>query len=217
MEGILYMKNYRTIKQDGQLEVTIKKSRFICHLKRTETEAQAQQFIDSLKKEHWKANHNCSAYLIGENNDIQRMSDDGEPSGTAGLPMLDVLKKKELKNVTVVVTRYFGGVKLGASGLIRAYGNTTKEAIDSVGVVERQLQQFVDLTVSYPMSGKIQNQLYQTSYRLEDISYTDTVTFKCLVPVERMPFFYEEATEWTSGQGIYSEGPQAWIEVDVAE
>ncbi|WP_161878357.1 YigZ family protein [Alkalibacterium sp. MB6] len=211
------MKNYRTIKQDGQLEINIKKSRFICYLKRTETEEQAQLFIDSLKKEHWKANHNCSAYVIGENNEIQRMSDDGEPSGTAGLPMLDVLKKKDLRNVTAVVTRYFGGVKLGASGLIRAYGNTTKEAIDSVEVVERQLQQYIDLNVSYPMSGKIQNQLYQTSYRLEDTLYTDTVTFKCLVPVEHVPLFYEETTEWTSGQGKYSKGPQAWIEVDVAD
>src|SRR5699024_10541436 len=99
------MKNYRTIKEDGSFEITIKKSRFLCTLKRTETEEEAQVFIEALKKEHWKANHNCHAYMIGENDEIQRASDDGEPSGTAGLPMLEVLKKKELKNVTAIVTR----------------------------------------------------------------------------------------------------------------
>lgn len=209
------MKNYRTIKENGQYEVTIKKSRFICSLKRTETDEEAQAFIEGLKKEHWKANHNCHAYLIGENDDIQRASDDGEPSGTAGLPMLEVLKKKELKNVTAVVTRYFGGVKLGASGLIRAYGHTTKEAIDYIGVVEKQLHQFISLEVSYPMSGKIQNMLYQKPYRVEDIGYTDTVIFNCLIPVEEIEAFYEDTTEWTNAQGLYKKGQKAWIEVDV--
>lgn len=211
------MKNYRTIKEDGSFEITIKKSRFLCTLKRTETEDEAQEFIEALKKEHWKANHNCHAYMIGENDEIQRASDDGEPSGTAGLPMLEVLKKKELKNVTAIVTRYFGGVKLGAGGLIRAYGNTTKEAVDHVGVVERQLQQFISLEVSYPSSGKVQNLLHQENYRIEDIIYTDTVTFKCLIPVEQIEQFYADTTEWTSAQGTYEEGSKAWIEVDVED
>lgn len=211
------MKNYRTIKENGDYESVIKKSRFICSLKRTETEEEAQAFIEELKKEHWKANHNCHAYLIGEKDEIQRASDDGEPSGTAGVPMLEVLKKKELKNVTAVVTRYFGGIKLGASGLIRAYGHTTKEAIDYIGMVEKQLHQFIALEVSYPMSGKIQNMLYQESYRVEDIDYTDTVTFHCLIPIEQIEQFYDETTEWTSGQGEYEEGQKAWIEVDVSD
>ena len=211
------MRNFRTIKENSSYEVSIKKSRFICHLKRTETEEDAQRFIEDLKKEHWKANHNCHAYIIGENDDIQRASDDGEPSGTAGLPMLEVLKKKHLKNVTAVVTRYFGGVKLGASGLIRAYGHTTKEAIDEIGVVEKQLHQFIALEVSYPMSGKIQNLLYQKSYRVEDIDYTDTVTFNCLIPAEQIQSFYEETTEWTNAQASYKEGQKAWIEVDVTD
>lgn len=211
------MKNYRTIKEDGSFEISIKKSRFLCTLKRTETEEEAQVFIEALKKEHWKANHNCHAYMIGENDEIQRASDDGEPSGTAGLPMLEVLKKKELKNVTAIVTRYFGGVKLGAGGLIRAYGNTTKEAVDHVGVVERQLQQFISLEVSYPSSGKVQNLLHQENYRIEDIIYTDTVTFKCLIPVEQIEQFYTDTTEWTSAQGTYEKGSKAWIEVDVED
>ena len=113
--------SYQTIKEDGQSEIEIKKSRFICSLKRVTSEEEAKDFIQAIKKEHWKANHHCSAFVIGEKNEIQRSSDDGEPSGTAGIPMLEVLKKNELINVIAVVTRYFGGTKLGTGGLIRAY------------------------------------------------------------------------------------------------
>jgi len=111
---------YRTIRQDGETEIEIKKSRFICSLKRIQSEDEAKAFIQALKKEHWKANHHCSAYVLGENHEIQRSSDDGEPSGTAGVPILEVLKKNDLINMVAVVTRYFGGTKLGAGGLIRA-------------------------------------------------------------------------------------------------
>ena len=108
------LQKYRTIKEDNQHEVEIKKSRFICFLKRIETEEEAKAFIQQIKKEHWKANHNCSAFVLGDHHEIQRSSDDGEPSGTAGVPMLEVLKKNDLINVCAVVTRYFGGTKLGA-------------------------------------------------------------------------------------------------------
>ena len=120
-------------------EIVIQKSRFIAHITRVETEEAAQTFIQDIKKEHWNASHNCSAYLIGENNQIQKANDDGEPGGTAGVPMLEVLKKRDLKDTVVVVTRYFGGIKLGAGGLIRAYGKSTSEGINAVGVVERKL------------------------------------------------------------------------------
>jgi len=125
---------YLTIKEDGQSEIEIKKSRFICSLKRIKTEEEAKDFIQALKKEHWKANHNCSAFVLGEKNDIQRSSDDGEPSGTAGVPMLEVLKKNELINVVAVVTRYFGGTKLGAGGLIRAYSSAVSHALNEIGM-----------------------------------------------------------------------------------
>ncbi|MFN3365304.1 MAG: IMPACT family protein, partial [Exiguobacterium mexicanum] len=110
--------NY-TIKQDGEYEVVIQKSKFIAHFKRVTSEEEAQAFIQAIKKAHWNANHNCSAYIIGERNEFQKANDDGEPSGTAGLPMLEVLRKRELKDTVVVVTRYFGGIKLGGGGLIR--------------------------------------------------------------------------------------------------
>ena len=128
-------KPYLTIKENGEATIEIKKSEFICSLARTETEEEARAFIDEIKTKHRKATHNCFAYMIGLNDEIQRESDNGEPSGTAGVPILEVLKNLELHNVTAVVTRYFGGIKLGAGGLIRAYSNATSNAIEKVGVV----------------------------------------------------------------------------------
>src|SRR5690625_2171584 len=133
----------------------IQKSRFIGHIKRTETEEEAQEFIRQIKKEHSQATHNCSAYLIGEYDQIQKANDDGEPSGTAGIPMLEVLKKNELKDTTVVVTRYYGGIKLGAGGLIRAYSKSTSTALQENGIVERQLMKHIAVTVDYHLLGKI--------------------------------------------------------------
>lgn len=143
------MKAYKTIKEDGQTEIEIKKSRFICSVKRVETEDQARDFIQSLKKEHYKANHNCSAFILGENSEIKRSSDDGEPSGTAGIPILTVLENHELTKVAVVVTRYFGGIKLGAGGLIRAYAGAVAEAVKEIGLVEVKELEGIQLTLSY--------------------------------------------------------------------
>ena len=132
--------NYRTIKENGIVEEEIKKSRFICHLKRISSESEGRDFINKIKKEHYKANHSCSAMIVGEDSFIKRSSDDGEPSGTAGIPMLSVLEKQELTNVVAVVTRYFGGIKLGTGGLIRAYGGCVANAIKEIGRVEVKKQ-----------------------------------------------------------------------------
>ena len=121
-----------TIKDDVIFEEEIKKSRFICHLKRVTTEEAAREFINSIKKQHHKANHNVSAFTIGDHQEIQRSSDDGEPSGTAGVPMLEILKKRELTNLVAVVTRYFGGIKLGAGGLTRAYAGAAQAVVDQM-------------------------------------------------------------------------------------
>ncbi|WP_368317719.1 YigZ family protein, partial [Listeria monocytogenes] len=123
--------HYLTIHSDGKHEIIIEKSRFICHIKRDTTENEAHSFIQAIKKEHRHATHNCSAYIIGENDQFQKAHDDGEQSGTAGVPMLEVLKKKALKNGAAVVTRFFGGTKLGAGGLVRAYGSAVSEAIQA--------------------------------------------------------------------------------------
>src|SRR5690625_5200622 len=138
--------SYFTVKDEGSEQLIIQKSRFIGYVRRVETEETAQAFIQDIKKKHYDATHNCSAYIIGKHDHIQKANDDGEPGGTAGVPILEVLKKQQLKNTAVVVTRYFGGIKLGAGGLIRAYGNATTRAIQATGVVKRQLMQGFTVT-----------------------------------------------------------------------
>src|SRR5699024_3979768 len=171
------LSSYFTVKKEGSAEVMIKKSRFIGYVKRVETEEDAQAFIQSIKKKHHDATHNCSAYMVGEHDQIQKANDDGEPSGTAGIPILEVLKKKGLKDTAVVVTRYFGGIILGAGGLIRAYGGTTSEAIRQTGVVQRQLMQGFSVTVEYPLQGQLENSLRSSEHILENINYSDKVEF----------------------------------------
>lgn len=209
------MENYRTIKENGIDEVEIKKSKFICFLKRVDNEEEAIAFIDQIKKEHWKATHNCSAYTIGLNDEIQRANDDGEPSGTAGVPMLEILLKRELKNVVAVVTRYYGGIKLGAGGLIRAYGGSVNRAVDKVGIVERQLQQLIDLTVSYSQSGHVEHSLREANYTIQDISYAEEITYHCVVPLEEEEQFQKDIANWTSAEAKVEITNKAWIEVEV--
>lgn len=192
--------NY-TIKQDVEYEVIIQKSKFIAHFKRVVNEEEAQSFIQAIKKANWNANHNCSAYIIGERNEFQKANDDGEPSGTAGLPMLEVLRKRKLKDTVVVVTRYFGGIKLGGGGLIRAYGGTVSEGLDEIGIVERLPMQQITLTVDYGWIGKVENEIRQTSYLLDDIVYADQVTFHVSVPVEKTEDVMAWLVDLTNGQG----------------
>lgn len=142
---------YLTIAKDTAYEQTIKKSQFICSLSRVSSEEEAQQFIASVQTANKKATHNCFAYMIGDNDQIQRESDNGEPSGTAGIPILESLKLAKIHNVVAVVTRYFGGIKLGAGGLIRAYSNTTTEAIHQAGLVQRIKQAILKITVTYAL------------------------------------------------------------------
>ncbi|HLR92057.1 MAG TPA: YigZ family protein, partial [Atopostipes sp.] len=151
------------------------------------------------------------------NDEIQRAHDDGEPSGTAGVPMLEIFLKRELKNVAAVVTRYFGGVKLGAGGLIRAYGGAVNDAVNAIGVVERQLQQLIDVTVSYSQSGKVENALREANYTIQDITYAENITYHCVVPIEQEERFIEDITNWTSAQAEVESGQKAWIEVPVDE
>lgn len=210
------LKKYRTIEKDGLYELEIKKSRFICHAKRVSNEDEALEFISTIKKEHNKANHNCSAYMIGDHDEIQRAHDDGEPSGTAGVPMLEVLKKRELKNVAVVVTRYFGGVKLGAGGLIRAYGNAVSKTLEEIGLVEGTLQIEIQATIEYPLLGKVENQLRGSTYTIKEILYTDKVTVICLVNEEEKKRFYADMIEWVSDQVTFQEGSTSYYESKIS-
>ncbi|MBM7661602.1 putative YigZ family protein [Bacillus mesophilus] len=204
--------SYKTVQGYGHNEIHIQKSRFICYVNRATTEEEAQGFIQEIKKQHRDANHNCSAYLIGENNQIQKANDDGEPSGTAGVPMLEVLKKKDLKDTVVVVTRYFGGIKLGAGGLIRAYGSATSEGINFVGIVERKLMRVMSVKVDYTWVGKIENELRSSEYQLKDTHYTDIVEFEIYVEESQTDSFSKWMVEMTNGQGVILNGVLEYLE-----
>lgn len=166
---------YRTIRQDGQAQEEIKKSRFICHAKRVYSEEEARDFIAAIKKEHYKATHNCSAFIVGEKSEIKRTSDDGEPSGTAGVPMLGVMENHQLTNVCFVVTRYFGGIKLGAGGLIRAYAGSVALAIKEIGLIEIKEQVGLRLKMSYSQYQNFDNFLKAEDLIEFDTEFTDLV------------------------------------------
>ncbi|MEK4305982.1 YigZ family protein [Oceanobacillus sp. M60] len=212
------LSTYYTVNKQGTDEITIQKSRFIANVKRVESEEEAQEFIQSIKKEHRDATHNCSAYIIGETDYIQKANDDGEPSGTAGVPMLEVLKKKGLKDTAVVVTRYFGGIKLGAGGLIRAYGSATTQGIQTTGIVRRELMQGVSVTVEYTLLGKLENEIHQQSkYLLEDIHYLENVAFIIYVKTEETDTFQDWITEMTNAQAAFELLGQKYVDIDVED
>ncbi len=207
------LKRYFTVEGYGETEIEINRSRFIGYVQRTESEEEAQAFIASIKKKHWDATHNCSAYLIGENDQIQKADDDGEPSGTAGKPILEVLKKNKVKDTVVVVTRYFGGVKLGAGGLIRAYGKGASAALKAGNMVERVLHDTLLFGIDYTFLGKVENELRgREEYRIENIAYLDTVTVTVLVESEKEAPLIEWMKDVTSGQVKISPGDPKYIE-----
>lgn len=203
---------YYTVKGPDENEIVIERSRFIAHVARAETEEDAQAFIADIKKKHWDATHNCSAYMIGANNLIQKANDDGEPSGTAGVPMLEVLKKRDLKDTVVVVTRYFGGIKLGAGGLIRAYGKSTSEGLNATGVVERKLMRIMKTKIDYTWLGKVENEIRSSHYQLKEIHYLDAVEVEVYVEEAAKDDFTSWMTELTNGQGEISESEVEYLE-----
>ncbi len=170
-----------TIAKNTSFEMVIKKSRFICSIGRANTEEAAQDFIAQVQTANRKANHNCFAYMIGDKDQVQRESDNGEPSGTAGVPILESLQLAKLHNVVAVVTRYFGGIKLGAGGLIRAYSNVTTNAIHQAGLVQRVLQTAVDITVSYAQHDKLLYFLKEQQVEVADEAYGVDVTVTIFV------------------------------------
>lgn len=193
-------KDYHIIQGYGESEIVIQKSRFITYVNRAETEEQAQEFINNIKEKHKSANHNCSAYIIGEHDNIQKANDDGEPSGTAGVPMLEVLKKQGLQDTVVVVTRYFGGIKLGGGGLIRAYGKATTEGIDVAKVVERKLHHLMKVSIDYTWLGKVENEVRNSDYPLKEIIYADQVEVLVFTKANEEADFINWMAEITNGQ-----------------
>jgi uncharacterized YigZ family protein len=205
--------SYFTVKGYGEHEIEIQKSRFIAYIERVESEEEAQEFIQRIKKQNWNATHNCSAYMIGENDQIQKANDDGEPSGTAGVPILEVIKKRKLKDTVIVVTRYFGGIKLGAGGLIRAYGKSASEGINATGIVKRTLTRIMHISVEYTLLGRLENELRSTShYALKEIHYKDIVEIETYVSEEQKKEFELWMIELTNGKCKIWEGNITYLE-----
>ena len=191
---------FRTIKEDGQVQEEIKKSRFICHAKRVYSEEEARDFITAIKKEHYKATHNCSAFILGERSEMKRSSDDGEPSGTAGVPMLGVLENHQLTNVCAVVTRYFGGIKLGAGGLIRAYSSSVALAIKEIGIVHIKEQLGLRIALSYSQYQELPNFLKANHLQEQDTSFTEQVQMTIFVDKDDKDSVIEELIELFNGK-----------------
>jgi uncharacterized YigZ family protein len=207
--------HYKTIYKGGEAEIIEKKSRFIATVIPADSEETALEFIESMKKKYWNASHNCYAYVIGERSELQRCSDDGEPGGTAGRPMLDVLLGEEIHNVAVVVTRYFGGTLLGTGGLVRAYSSSTKAGLESSVIITKIHGVKLKIDTDYTGLGKIQYILGQRGMKILDSVYTDKVELYVLIPDEELEQVKAELIEGTNGQaGLNVEEECYFAEID---
>lgn len=207
------LEHYKTIYQGGEGEIIEKKSRFIATVRLTKTEEEALAFIEEMRKKYWNATHNCFAYVIGERRELVRCSDDGEPSGTAGRPMLDVLLGEELYNTTVVVTRYFGGTLLGTGGLVRAYSKAVQEGLAQSRIVDKQYGVLMEILTDYNGIGKIQYLIGQRGLTTMESEYTDRVRLTVLVPKGNLEEVKAELTEGTNGRARMREEKELYYAV----
>lgn len=206
---------YKILLKGGEGELVEKKSRFIALTQPAKTEEEALAFIETVRKKYWDARHHCFAYCIGDQNQLQRCSDDGEPSQTAGRPMLEVILGEKVHNLCLVVTRYFGGTLLGTGGLVRAYSGAAKEGLANSVVIEKCLGKRLTITTDYIGIGKLQYLMGQKKISILDNRYTDKVEIEIMVPVWELETLTKEITETTSGQAILTEGqPQYYGTLD---
>ena len=194
------IKGYKTISRPGRAEIFIEKSRFIGYSAPVSSEEEAISFINSIKKEHRDATHNVSAYVLGTGNEMQRFNDDGEPAGTAGMPILEVIKKEDLRNIVIVVTRYFGGIKLGGGGLIRAYTKGAKIAIEAGQVINKMPHVLLQIVIDYSLLGKVQNELQVKGYSIKEIKYSDQVELFVYIPISASNSIEKQLNNITNGQ-----------------
>lgn len=205
------MQSYITVKGNDQDEFVEKRSRFIGYIKHVETEKEATDFIAEIRTKHWDATHNVYAYVLRENGTM-RYSDDNEPQGTAGIPVLDVLKKSEVTDVVVVVTRYFGGVLLGGGGLVRAYSHSASIALKKIGVVTMQMCSQCSLTCTYTQYGKIPATIAQFEGVVDDSEFTDFVTVKFHLPCDNLAPLNTALSELTCGAVAAEEHSKSYFE-----
>ncbi len=190
---------YRTVLSEGCDELVEKRSRFIASVKPVRTEADALEFLENIKKKYWDARHNVYAYVLEENN-LQRYSDDNEPAGTAGLPVLEMIKKEGLTNLIVVVTRYFGGILLGTGGLVHAYSHSAKLGIEAANPITMTLCREINIACDYSLLGKIQSEIQAAGFKLCDTEYTEQVKVSALVPETAAKRFADKLFDKTNGK-----------------
>ncbi len=206
--------SYLTIARDGEAEIEVKRSRFRCTLERVGSEDDARAVVERLRRQHWDARHHCSAFVVGPDAALRRSSDDGEPAGTAGAPILEVLHGHGVSDVVAVVTRWFGGVLLGAGGLVRAYGEAVSAGLDSVGTVRRSLLVVHELAVSHAVAGRLEHELRSRGVAVLDTVYAGDVTLLLGVPATRSAGLAPLVAELTAGGGAPLEVGSRWVDDD---
>jgi len=207
------MSDFLMVANDGEHEIIIERSRFICYVRRVFSIGEASKYIDEIKTLHAKANHNCVAYQIGDRGEFGKANDDGEPSGTAGMPMFEVLKKQNVTNCLVVVTRYFGGVKLGGGGLIRAYSRSVSEAIAQVGLARRELMRLVNMVVDYPLAQTLQSRILAAGHEIGEIHYSEVVQIEAFVKDDQTAEFINWITDISGDKVEMTLGDISWKEI----
>ena len=204
-------KEYLTVSGEASAELEEKKSRFIATVKPVTAEEEAHAFISGLKARYWNASHNVYAYYICSDNILQKFSDDGEPSGTAGLPVLEAVKKLDVQDAAVVVTRYFGGTLLGASGLVRAYGKCAAMGVEAAGIVKRLLCIETGVALDYSLLGKVQAIIASRGYKIKDTVYAQDVDIYLYVPIDEFDEFSALLTEATNARAFAYAGEKTYI------
>ena len=196
------MNEYKTVFESGESTIIIEKSKFIGYSRHVETEEDALTFINEIKKKNKDATHNVSAYILGEKMNAQKYSDDGEPSGTAGIPILELMKKEELTNSAIVVTRYFGGIKLGAGGLVRAYSKSAKSTLENSLISQKKIFIPIEILFDYSFLGKIQNDISTRNILASKPDFEDVVKYTIYVDKEEIDSSINHINDLTSGNVI---------------
>ncbi len=204
--------SYRTVARTAEAEIEVKRSRFLGHVERVGSEDEARAVVERIRKQHWDARHHCSAFVLGPDGAVQRSNDDGEPSGTAGAPMLEVLRGREVSDVVAVVTRWFGGVLLGAGGLVRAYGDAVRATLDEAGVRRRLLLERYDVVADHADAGRLESDLRARDVTVLGVDYAESATLHLAVPAVDADGFAALLAELTGG----GPGPEAtgavWVD-----
>jgi uncharacterized YigZ family protein len=208
---------YLTIAGSASAEIVVSRSRFLCVVERVEDEISARGVIEEARRRHWDARHHCSAFVLGPDRAVERSTDDGEPPGTGGAPMLEILRGRELSDVVAVVTRWFGGTLLGTGGLSRAYADAVRAALEVATFVQRVEQDLCEVTVDLAAAGRLEHELRSRGTKVLHIDYTDVATLSLAVPAIAVPIAEEIVAELTEGRAQLFRRGRRWVDAPVSE